>query len=102
METKHTPTPYSHGKVGKSRLGFNTIINCGKESVNIDLWANTETECKKTAEFIVKACNSYEDTLEALETLAFVDIKDKAAYKKALTKAFKILSPEFIKKSKTI
>ncbi len=82
MTIKHTPTPWhlrdgaTNGEVHVCAPG-RTIAVCDARPPN---------ECEANAEFIVKAVNSYDDMLEALEALVkYVDALNDVSDEGGLT-----------------
>jgi len=92
-KTKHTPLPW---KVYYAKNNGQLILGTGEESGqaiqshNGAFWRD-EAEAKANAEFVVKACNSHYELLEALESVKeyvhnfgeshLIEIVDKAIAK---------------------
>lgn len=102
-ETKHTPTPWSYSVVEKNnmvsihQLGWDTAkddFEDGKTSV-AGCW-NLDHNAVEDAAFIVKACNSYDEMLEALKEaekeLRFHNWQNTNAYNK-ITAAIQKATP---------
>lgn len=83
METKHTPIPYYVAESGGGYAIRVSSVTLGKP-IHYDATVAvlscdpiTEPQAKETAEFIVNACNSHHDLLEALQ--AFLAWKEEHA-----------------------
>ena len=65
MDTQHTPTPWTYGN---GNITHGLVIyepDSGKMVLHDAVYLSEED-----AEFIVRACNAYDDLLEALERIA--------------------------------
>lgn len=73
--TKHTPTPYflSERDTAKNKImgdyHFAKSIKTNDAGASITVWGTYQKEVEARAAFIVKACNSYEQHVKALETI---------------------------------
>ena len=61
MQTKHTPTPYKTKHLGGGTVGL-ALVNADYEINGLKLGC---IYASKDAEFIVRACNSHDELVEA-------------------------------------
>lgn len=75
MQTKHTPTPYKTKHLGGGTVGL-ALVNADYEINGLKLGC---IYASKDAEFIVRACNSHDELVEA-NRLAISWLKKVPAY----------------------